>query len=514
MLIFLCFLGGITLPLAYHASRWALSAHHRGGAVPRNIRTEWTIPVPAPCFEVLDPQKVYTGTEKGLLLLTYSRLVKLNDALAVEPDLLQSWTYDIDSRVFRLRLKSGLKFQDGGPVTAGDVIFSFHQWAKKGALDSDLLLPIEGVKEYQEGARPTIQGISKIDDLTVQVTLNHWVDSFIRNLSISRFVIFPERFRGISREDFLRRPIGTGPYRAIGSRRYERFEDYYLGSPYTRNIQVKCMTEAAARKAYRDGRVDNLFFYQLRNPDDLRTPDTVVVTSPNKSTDLLILSPATPELQDRALRRAIAERVSTLKKAIVDNCYKDAAVVSDSIIPPGFIGSRLDAAQPSIAAPPRSAGAKRHLRVYLSDYVANDCLLKHLGDGLKDAGITLQVSSFGAMCKLIGEKRLPAWVEDLNMKSEDPISVLQYFSDSSNEYLLGRPLPELRTLFFSLRGNSSPQERAASYRRIDDYLTSNYFVVPLFYPGNVTVHKAFVKGTDFLTNTRFEAGWHRVYVEQ
>ncbi|MBI4668496.1 MAG: ABC transporter substrate-binding protein, partial [Elusimicrobia bacterium] len=453
--------------------------------------------------------------------LSYSRLVKINDALEVEPDLSDGWTYDIDSRIFKFRLKSGLTFHDGSPVGADDVIFSFHEWAKKDALDSDLLLPIEGVKEFREGLSPTIRGIRKIDALGFEVTLDHWVDYFIRNLSIPRFVVFPKNFRNRSRKEYLKSPVGTGPYRLVlsqqGIKKYERFDRYHLGRPLTEKINIVRMTEAEARQAYQEGRVDNLLLYQISNADNLQTPDSVIERAANKTTILFIMSTAQPALRDRFLRQYIVQQIN--KKKIVDSCYPDDSI-ADNIIPPGLMGSRLSPAKEGPLQPkfPTSIRSFRNessfLQIYLSEHTGNDCLKRSLAAMFRRSNIPVITASLDKMYGLLQLGNLQLWVEDFNFKNEDPIGILQYFSQTSNEYLLGYPLPALRKIFDDLGRELAPIERARKYAQIDSYLTDNYFVVPLLHSRGMAVHKKNVKGAEFLRTAKAIAGWHQVYVEK
>ena len=60
-----------------------------------------------------------------IALLTHARLVQVDRATdAVEPALAESWSQR-DASTFELKLRQGVRFSDGTPFTAGDVLFSF-----------------------------------------------------------------------------------------------------------------------------------------------------------------------------------------------------------------------------------------------------------------------------------------------------------------------------------------------------------------------------------------------------
>ena len=61
-----------------------------------------------------------------IAMLTQARLVRINSAtLELEPWLAESWTLSADRRTYTLRLRRGVRFSDGEPFTADDVLFSF-----------------------------------------------------------------------------------------------------------------------------------------------------------------------------------------------------------------------------------------------------------------------------------------------------------------------------------------------------------------------------------------------------
>jgi peptide/nickel transport system substrate-binding protein len=102
---------------------------------------------------------------------------------------------------YTITLKDGVKFSNGNPVTADDVIYSFTR-----ALDPDLALFGGG------GLRPILEatGLKKIDDQTVEVQLKQPVSTFKETLCAYTMAIVPvgyERFAGD-----VTNQIGTGPY--------------------------------------------------------------------------------------------------------------------------------------------------------------------------------------------------------------------------------------------------------------------------------------------------------------
>lgn len=92
-------------------------------------------------------------------------LIDINRATQnTEPGLAKSWKISRDGRVFTLKLRKGVRFSDGHPFDADDVVFSFSVYMdeKVGSPQRDLLI-IDG--------KPL--AVTKLDQYTVQFTLPH-----------------------------------------------------------------------------------------------------------------------------------------------------------------------------------------------------------------------------------------------------------------------------------------------------------------------------------------------------
>src|SRR5947209_17586651 len=100
----------------------------------------------------MDP---YARQETFLLLFDqsmYEPLIRRNREMKLEPGLATEWART-EPTVWRFKLRQGVKFHDGTPFTADDVVFSFDRATHPG---SNLASPLATVKE-----------VRKIDDFTV-----------------------------------------------------------------------------------------------------------------------------------------------------------------------------------------------------------------------------------------------------------------------------------------------------------------------------------------------------------
>jgi peptide/nickel transport system substrate-binding protein len=81
---------------------------------------------------------------RDILRLLHGRLARINGGtLGVDPSLAKSWRFSPDGRVCNIELRQGIRFSDGDPFDADDVLFSFEVYldAKLGSTQRDLLAP-------------------------------------------------------------------------------------------------------------------------------------------------------------------------------------------------------------------------------------------------------------------------------------------------------------------------------------------------------------------------------------
>src|SRR5256886_15078529 len=77
---------------------------------------------------LLDPHKVPAFTSARVFELVYSYLMRLDENLGVQPDLAASMpTTSADGKTVTVKIRSGVKFQNGDPLTSADVKYTFDR---------------------------------------------------------------------------------------------------------------------------------------------------------------------------------------------------------------------------------------------------------------------------------------------------------------------------------------------------------------------------------------------------
>ena len=94
--------------------------------------------VPHSNLAILDPiwTTAYMSRNHGYMI--YDTLFATDEKAQIKPQMVESWTESGDHRLWTFKLRKGLEFHDGKPVTGDDVIASLARWGKRDAMGSAL----------------------------------------------------------------------------------------------------------------------------------------------------------------------------------------------------------------------------------------------------------------------------------------------------------------------------------------------------------------------------------------
>ncbi|MBK5075025.1 ABC transporter substrate-binding protein [Budviciaceae bacterium CWB-B4] len=152
------------------------------------------------------------GWSHGSYVLLHSPLLRQNADLSWQPVLVNSYKLSDDGLTWTVHLKPDLKFSDGSPLTADDVVFSYNQAAISGG----------------KADMGSFQQAKAVDKQTLTIQLKHPESTFINVLGALGIV--PQAKYG---KDFARQPIGAGPYKLTslqpGQQLIVEANPYYVG---------------------------------------------------------------------------------------------------------------------------------------------------------------------------------------------------------------------------------------------------------------------------------------------
>ncbi|HWK44728.1 MAG TPA: ABC transporter substrate-binding protein [Stellaceae bacterium] len=118
-----------------------------------------------------------------------------------KPQMVGAWTTSDDKLIWRFTLRDGLRFHDGGPVTATDVVASLKRWATRNALGGRLLAATVSL----EAADP------KTFVLTLREPYGLVIETLGTTLGPGPFIM-PERLARTPSTQQITEIIGSGPF--------------------------------------------------------------------------------------------------------------------------------------------------------------------------------------------------------------------------------------------------------------------------------------------------------------
>jgi peptide/nickel transport system substrate-binding protein len=141
----------------------------------------------------------------------------------IKPSLATEWRFAEDNSL-DLKIRQGVKFHDGSPLTADDVVYTINMAANP---ESKVATP----SNYS-----WIDKAEKTGDFAVTIKMKRPTPAALEYLAMVT-PIHPKAYREkVGPEEFAKKPVGAGPYKFVKNVQgqevvLERFEDYWQGSP-------------------------------------------------------------------------------------------------------------------------------------------------------------------------------------------------------------------------------------------------------------------------------------------
>ena len=189
----------------------------------------------------LDPQVGYDWQNWSVIKSIFDGLMDYKPGTTeLEPDLAESYTVSDDGLTYTFKLRDGVKFHNGRPMTAADVKYSLER-AVNPATQSPgggYFSMIKGYDDLAGGKATELSGIATPDDRTVVFTLTRPDATFLHLMAINFGYVVPKEEVEKAGADWGKKPVGTGAFKFVewvpGQRIVlERNTDYFRqGVPY------------------------------------------------------------------------------------------------------------------------------------------------------------------------------------------------------------------------------------------------------------------------------------------
>lgn len=273
----------------------------------------------------LDPHVATAFSSFRVMEHIYEGLLRFDNQLQLQPALAESWTISSDGREYTFKLRQGVKFHDGTPLTAEDVKYSFER-----VLDPETNSP-------QRSRIALIEGIEVLSPTEIKFTLSEPFAPFLDTMPL--IYIVPQNF-----EERVSDPkvntLGTGPFKLAEFGpdvvRLVRNEAYWDdGLPYLDEVIIRQIPDPSTlRSALRTGQLDLIFGFGV----DVTTagafaglPEFKVISVPGLNYSLLGIQNARKPFDDVRVRQALSLAID--RQQIAEIVYFGRAAVAGPLPP-------------------------------------------------------------------------------------------------------------------------------------------------------------------------------------
>jgi len=254
-------------------------------------------------------------------------LVWAENDQTLRPVLAESWRSDKTAEVWTFKLRQGVKFNDGSPFGADDVVATFDRLTdpKSGSSALSVL-----------GGILSPGGTQKVDDATVAFNLDAPFADFPALVSSSNYnaVILPRNYSG----EFLKTPVGTGPFTltkhtAKQNSTFAKNPNYWQkGLPYFDGLVFKfAADDAAASLALQAGEVDMQCQTPFQGSQALfLDPKLNIAEVPSTGLREVFMRVDKGPLSDKRVRQAVAYCID--RPAIIQALFDGRATIGNDTV--------------------------------------------------------------------------------------------------------------------------------------------------------------------------------------
>lgn len=275
----------------------------------------------------LDPRYAIDTHSENAIELVFDGLLRVNEKLEVVPGLAESYQA-ISPTEYVVKLRKGVLFHDGTPLTAEDVVDTF-------TFVSD-----EKNASPHRGTFRLLKSVTAKEGDTVRFVLTEPYSFF---LSALRRPIVPKGASRARGTDFAKVPVGTGPFRLLKNLERDGVElgaypKYFRGGPKVDRVRLKPILDTNVRllelmKGSIDIIQNTADGFAPGSLEKLKSePNLQVQTMPSTNVQYLNFNLHHPLLKQLKVRQAIAHAVD--RASIVRYKLSGFATVATGLLTP------------------------------------------------------------------------------------------------------------------------------------------------------------------------------------
>jgi peptide/nickel transport system substrate-binding protein len=403
-----------------------------------------------------------------------------------------------DSRTWTFKLRPGVKFADGKPLTAADVRFTLERSAK-------------GVNGY---ILHSVDGIDAPDKSTVRIHTTHPWGPLLGDLSLYSNAILPDNLNGMSAAEFFAHPVGTGPFvlsswakgqelKLVRNRHY-----WQSGKPFLDGVEFTVVPDDNTRLLQlRGGQADIIEFPPFSAVATLQQAQGIKVDLfPSTWVSYLAMNEKKPQFKDVHVRRAISYAID--RRSIIHSVLFGHAQPAASFFSPGwaFYNPNTPRLWYDPAAAKRELARSAYPHGFSATYAVvagdttNSAIAQLVQANLKAIGIDISIQSYDVSAITVMQQKAQYdiypdyYTLDIGDPDENTPWAIDPVYGGSDSLYTWYSNPEVLRLTYASEQTIDPRKRAAIYARIQNIIAMDAPFAELYYQPYAYARKASVRG--------------------
>ena len=408
------------------------------------------------------------------------------DGKDVQPLLAESHTLSADKLTWTFKLKQGVAFSNGAPMTSADVKFSL-----------DKARATKGGWEFLDVA---IKSVDAPDPATVVITTKYPWAPLLADLANFSNAVLPKDYGGKSKEEYLKAPVGTGPF---VWNRWNKGSDLKLvknpkywdtGKPSLDSVTWSVVPDDNSRNVQIQGGQAHInesppfsSIEQLRGQ-----PGVKVKLFPSTKTDYILMNQQKKPYDDVRVRRAISYAID--RQALVKTLLFGNGAVANSFLMPGvgFYDETTPGIQYDMAKAKEELAQSSVPNGFTTTFLASSgnntdqAIAQVLQSSLKQIGITVKIQNVdpSAAADLQNSMKYEITHSYWTMDIADPDELVTFAVDpdaGSKSFFTGYNNPKVVADVKAAQKTFDKAERQRLYSAIQKQAADDAFLAFLYY---------------------------------
>lgn len=473
--------------------------------------------------DTLDPVASGYAVSHRVLRNIFDSLVFQKEDGTYQPWLATSWTLSNDGKSYTFKLRQDVKFHDGTPFNAAAVKANFVHLGKTSGLGQarPLLGPLESTEV--------------IDEFTIKVNLSKKFEPFLSGLSSAFFGISSPKSLALPGEQLGKNPVGTGPFKFV---KWEENSEIVLerspsynsapliaenqGASYLDKLTFKIVPEEATRiGSVQSGQIlaaetvppQNIAAFKSNAKFKIHQAIT------NGTPFSLYLNTHNEPWNDRRARQAIQLTIDP--EIIVNTLYLGTYSRAWSALTPGILGyneslenkikpdlNKANSLLDELGWKKNSSGirekdGKKLTLNYLEPSASREKrkdIAVIVQQQLKEIGVAVELNMTTNASELLKKREFD--ISGVSQVKADPDILSNLFrsdrlhAQGGNNFS-GLNDPNIDKLLDEGAVESDPKKRKDIYRQIQQYLSDQAIIIPIYVYPYTVVQSSSVQGLKF-----------------